>query len=71
MPPRPDQPARPPAARPPAREVVWLVATRDLYVGGHPGTGAVPQIAHRAGGRVSAKAAALNGWLPFTRPAEK
>jgi hypothetical protein len=65
MPPRPDPP-KPPARQ--AREPVWVIATRDLFLGGQPGSGVMPARAHRAGDRVTRRAAVANGWLPYTRP---
>ena len=66
MPPSRDpEPARP---RPSRRPSGWVVAVTDLYLGGEPGTGALPQLAHRAGERLPAAAAEANGWADLSDP---
>ena len=36
-------------ARPARRPWRFVIAMTDLYLGGQPGTGSLPQLAHRAG----------------------
>jgi hypothetical protein len=66
--PKPAEPSPKPAA-PPKPPPKWVIAKTYLYVGGQPGTGAMPQLAHRPGDRVSYQAAKRNGWLDSVRPA--
>jgi hypothetical protein len=67
MPPR--QPEdKPSAAEARGRRSGWVIATADLYIGGQPGTGSLPQLAHRAGERLTASAATANGWTDDVRP---
>ena len=51
--------ARGPARPAPPR---WVIAVTDLYLGGQPGTGSLPVLAHRAGERLTSEAADRNGW---------
>ena len=52
----------------PARRPRFVVAVTDLYLGGQPGTGSLPQLAHRAGERLTSEAAEANGWADQVRP---
>ena len=76
MPAQPGQPGQPHPKDPPktggrrAARTAWVIAATDLYLGGQPGTGSLPELAHRAGERLTAEAADRNGWADLVRPAD-